>query len=182
MLISETKYKRRGFTLIELLITMAIVGLLLMAAIPSMREWMNNLRIRAVAEGLLDGLQLARNEAIKRNVPIQFSLQTGTGWQITVFTSGAVLQTRPNAEESGNISVAVANSAASVTFDGFGRLWVPTVASNFVVPAPMDQIDIRNTNFAAADQRALRILIASPGGQVRMCDPAVVTAGDPRRC
>ncbi len=64
----------RGLTLIELMVTVAILVLLLVGVGPSMGAWMRNTQVRNVASSMLAGLNRARNEAMRRNVPMQFSL------------------------------------------------------------------------------------------------------------
>ena len=59
--------KTRGLTLIELLITLAIVGILLAGATPSMTEFIQNNRAVTQINELQASLSLARNEAIRRN-------------------------------------------------------------------------------------------------------------------
>lgn len=64
----------RGVTLIELLIGLAIFAILLLFSIPAYQEWIQNVKIRAMADGLQNGLQIARNEAVKRNQESRFQL------------------------------------------------------------------------------------------------------------
>ncbi len=71
--------RARGFTLIELMVGLAVVGLLLVGAIPMVREWMMNLQIRTAAMSIADGLSKARAEAVRRNRDVTFSLVWSTG-------------------------------------------------------------------------------------------------------
>lgn len=64
----------RGVTLIELLIGLAVLGIVLMIGLPYMGTWLQNTRIRNSAESLLNGLQLSRAEALRRNAPVEFVL------------------------------------------------------------------------------------------------------------
>ncbi len=64
----------RGVTLIELLVALTIIGLLLFAVLPSVGVWIRNTQVRNTASSILSGLQVARNEAIRRNVAVRFSL------------------------------------------------------------------------------------------------------------
>lgn len=66
--------KQRGFSLIELMVTLVVFGILTMAAIPSISDWLRNTRLRNQAESVLTGLQQARNEAVRRNIPVTFWL------------------------------------------------------------------------------------------------------------
>ena len=59
--------RNSGLTLIELLITVAIVGVLIASATPSMTEFIQNNRAVTQVNELHTSLSLARNEAIKRN-------------------------------------------------------------------------------------------------------------------
>lgn len=191
-----------GFTLIEIAITLVVIGILLMVGLPSLTAWLQNSEIRAAAEGLQAGLQLARAEALRRNTNVRFQLvdslaagcalsATGTNWVVSLGDAtgncGAnpseavapqIIQKRSGAEGSPNAAVS-ATGGTSVVFNGLGRV---------TGAGAITQIDFRNPaggacKTAAGNEpmRCLRIQIAS-GGQLRMCDPAVNTPGDPRLC
>lgn len=90
----------RGVTLIELLVALTIIGLLLFAVLPSVGVWIRNTQVRNTASSILAGLQTARNEAIRRNTAVRFSLvsltdaaimndtcalsSSGTSWVVSV--------------------------------------------------------------------------------------------------
>jgi len=57
-----------GFTLIELMTAVAILAILLGIAAPSFRDALLNARMTARANDLMADLNLARSEAVKRNV------------------------------------------------------------------------------------------------------------------
>ena len=60
--------------MIELMVAIAIMALLLMAVSPSLNDWAVNLNIRNTASAIEQGLQLARQEAIRRNQVTGFYL------------------------------------------------------------------------------------------------------------
>ncbi|MDS4028013.1 MAG: GspH/FimT family protein [Candidatus Contendobacter sp.] len=59
-----------GFTLIELIVTVAVVAVLLTVGVPELRETINNNRLTANANAFVAAMNLARSEAIKRNVRV----------------------------------------------------------------------------------------------------------------
>ena len=69
-------HKQYGVSLIEIMIGLAILGISMAWAMPSYSVWMQNTQIRNMAESIVQGLQQARSEAIKRNRYVEFVLTT----------------------------------------------------------------------------------------------------------
>lgn len=198
--------RQRGVSLIEMMIGITIAALLMMIGLPSMVTWLNNSQIRTAGETLLAGLTLARVEAVKRNTIVRFQLvsdltsgcalsTSGTSWIVSVSDpSGAcdaapsetaapqIIQAKSGEEGTARVAVA-ATGAPTVHFNGLGRVTSPSGAAN------MTQIMISNPGAGLCQHldatngtmRCLRIDV-STGGEVKMCDPAVTDAADPRKC
>jgi type IV fimbrial biogenesis protein FimT len=66
--------RRRGFTLVELLIGMSIIAILALLGAPAMGTFLQNSKLSNAAASYYAGIQLARAEAIRRNVETQFVL------------------------------------------------------------------------------------------------------------
>ena len=65
---------QRGFTIIEVMISLVVLGVLIGLGAPGFVEWLQNQQIRAAAEATLNGLQVARGEAVRSNTPVRFQL------------------------------------------------------------------------------------------------------------
>jgi type IV fimbrial biogenesis protein FimT len=164
-----------GFTLIELMIAIAVFGILMMAALPSFRIWIQNTQVRTAAEGIFNGLQLARAEAVRRNAKTELEL-SGSGWTLRVVTSGEVIQTRPASEGSDSAVITVLPAGATkASFDGTGR-----VTTNGDASAPITEIKIDTNAIPAADSRELCVVVGA-AGLVKLCDPTV-SGADTRAC
>lgn len=162
-----------GFSLVELMVTVAVLSLLMVLAVPSFTEWIQNSRIRTAAESVQNGVQLARAEAVRRNARVEFALVgTGGGWVVRFAGGGATIQARSGSEGAGGVVLStVPEDATSVAFDGLGRSDNTLTAIN---------VDVPTSALPAAQSRDLRITIGTGG--VRMCDPNVSGSTDPRKC
>jgi len=60
----------KGFTLLELMITLALLGILVMLAVPSFEAISNVNRLSGTSNELLTSMQVARMEAIRRNARV----------------------------------------------------------------------------------------------------------------
>lgn len=189
-----------GVTLVELLIALAIgAGLLAMAG-PGFTRMIQNMQVRTVAESLQSGLQLARAEAIKRNVMVRFTLVTtldnscvasaaGRNWLVGLDANNNLcgvapsdtvtprtIQARPAAEGGSNVTIAgfradLPSSGQSIAaFNGLGQLVFPTAGTGINF-----RVSNPNADFCKDQGGQLRCLQVnvSRSGQVRMCDPSL---------
>lgn len=198
--------RSRGFTLIELLVTLAIMSVLMAAVSPSLLDWMVNLRIRNATNAILNGLQLAHQDAIRRNESVGFWLVTASAADPSVLDNSCALSAAGGSwVVSVNSPVGSCTSAPSTTLapklvashaigDGVSGVTVAAVAADGASPATsvifngigrvtnagsVATVDVvSSTN--AGRYRSLRIQITS-GGSMRMCDPAL-SAPNPSAC
>ena len=201
---------QRGVSMIEMVIVMAIFAILFGLAAPSFQAWTTNVQIRTTTESIQNGLQLARAEAIRRNTNVMFWLTSGTNpltgdWLVgcanpvgngaqpeAAFdcpgtqTTGVLAANGPPfnwiqrasavGEQAGTTQVTSAGNAIVVTFNSVGMVMTTNPGDNN--SAPITKIDV--TQPALAGSRPLEVQIS--GGQIRMCDPALALATDPRGC
>lgn len=172
---SPRQDRRSGFSLIEVMIALALVVLVLMLGLPALSSALASLRVRAVAEGILAGLQIARTEAVRRNQPVSFRLdsETGGGWSVLLVSDGSVLQAKPSSE-GGSINVQ-ADLGTTLTFNNLGQRTTPAGGVlSFSLTNPVGDCQ------PSGSIRCLSLLV-QPSGEVRLCDPQR-TAPDPQAC
>jgi type IV fimbrial biogenesis protein FimT len=142
-LTGEARGAEHGFTLIELLVTIVVAGILLAIAVPAFQSFVQNDRDVGQANSLVQSLNYARSEAIKRAYGITVcpsaagqtcdvgSTLWAGGWIVvdtnTADCGGAacpVLQTVPALAGSNTLTPA-GNAATAITFQASG-LVTPT--------------------------------------------------------
>jgi type IV fimbrial biogenesis protein FimT len=81
----------RGFTLIELMVSVSVMAVLLMVAVPNLAGFVRTSKLRAAQSELVAAMQLARSEATKRGVSVGLAAtapvagnEFGAGWKVWV--------------------------------------------------------------------------------------------------
>ena len=188
--------RQSGFTLVEVLVAMAIMGILMAVAMPEVASFLQTNKMKAAASDVFSGVQLARAEAVRRNLPVQFGLTaspvalnavaapvysaSGTNWvvgfQDPAINAYRVITSRSAAD--GKSGITVTAPTASITYTALGATTLGATAV----------IDVKNpaAGTCLADGgtvRCLRIAITA-GGQSRICDPSISAANvaDSRVC
>jgi len=121
-------------------------------------------------------LQLARNEAVRRNAAVEFVLDpVGSGWQVRckavtpACPNTDPIQQRASAEGSASDITITPAGGLTAEFSGLGMLTLPGGGVSLDIDGPI-----------ASESRELRVTVGA-GGNVRLCDPQT-TAPDPRAC
>jgi type IV fimbrial biogenesis protein FimT len=180
---------------------------LLAAAAPNFTNWLQSSQIRTSAESYLNAMQLARAEAVRRNVPMRFQLTTSITGNACVLTNAGrnwVISVNDVTGQCTNAPSDTQPDPAPVPLDplilqkrarqeGSTNVIVAATA-NPIIFSPLGQantaatIDFTNptggTCAPAGPMRCLRVVV-STGGQAHMCDPARVStaaAPDPQAC
>lgn len=201
--------RQRGFTVLELVVTVTLLGILLMAALPSFGGWTRNAKARSVAEALQNGMRTAQAEAVRRNRQVVFSLTAdqpsltaaaaanGGNW---VIRTVAVPGEDPIFVQGGSLGATTAGVSitgpASLCFSSMGRQVAnttpgasgisgnPAVSAGSCTPPAAGTptaYDFSMPNAVTGVDRRYRVTV-SLGGQVRLCDRDRSLATSPDGC
>jgi type IV fimbrial biogenesis protein FimT len=195
--------RQRGFSLVELMVTIAILMLLILAAMPGIGTWLENTRIRNQADSIMAGLQTARAEAVRTNQNVSFWLVSSTaagalddGCALSdTSASWVVSVTAPAGHCAGWLTTTPAKIVVSRAMGGdMAHVSVSALQSDATTPGttvtfngfgrianadPIAEVDLDGTGGGTYRQLSVRV---SPSGSVRMCDPLVTSSTDPRKC
>ena len=191
-----------GVTLVEVMLAVAIGSILMMVALPAFTTFLQNARIKNGAETTLQGINLARAEAVRRNSPVRFQFvsdltsgcalsATSLAWVVSVSdptgacdatpggtTPPQIVQAKSATEGTDNVTMAT-TGGSSLVFNGLGR----------VTGAGITQIIFRNPVGGACvhedstngKMRCMQLNVSTAGAP-RICDPKVTDTTDPRSC
>jgi len=185
----------QGFSLTELMIVIALFAIFLLVASPSIQLYLENSKVRNVAESIESGMQKAKFHAIKNNVPVEFVLDTtDASWAIwsvddsktpaervtpaiETFSWGADGSNWSRVTVSANVAGrARASTQAVITFDR-GNGWL--LRNNLTTTdAPPSSIAVSDS---LAGTRHLQVDILMRGG-VRVCDQDLTDDTDAKSC
>ncbi|MDR2710664.1 MAG: prepilin-type N-terminal cleavage/methylation domain-containing protein [Burkholderiales bacterium] len=204
----KTRKSIQGFSLIELMIAVALLAIFLVMASPSIRTYLENSKVKNVAESIESGMQKARFNAINHNHLTQFVMTARSGagnndeWIIREQIPPTPPNINPTAQEvetfvwgSGGSNWTTVNAPArdsgngaanAVTFDGMGK-----IVSNTNWTAPTTA----TTGPAASANRIAQVQVSSSTGMtevaqmnvnvgvrgIRVCSPSLPTT-DPKYC
>jgi len=199
--------RTRGFSILELMIGLGLLGVLLMLAMPTFTQMLQNTKLRAGTEAISAGLQLARSEALRRNQAVEFVLTDSEPTEDNV--DAAANTTGPHWIVRANSGLALNFVEGRSAFAGSGQADATTVQVAAVIPSSPSALTAGTVTFnplgraeltadavfdvsnpaggacktAGGDEpmRCLRVVVSS-GGRIRMCDPSVTAAGDTRAC
>ena len=200
------KRLQAGVSLIELMVGLTIVAFLLFLGVPEFANFLQNTQIRNAAETTLAGLTLAKAEAVRRNAPVRFQLvsdltsgcaisagaladSASLSWIVSLDdpagacnadpgdTAPRIVQKKSAREGSQNVRVAT-DASPALTFNGLGRVGTGAMRRLDFKSASGVCVHVDDVN---GKMRCLAVMVTS-GGAIKMCDPKVGDAADPRHC
>jgi type IV fimbrial biogenesis protein FimT len=205
-LLMSRSNRSAGFTMIELIVTLTIFSVLVALTVPTMRTWIADAKVRAVADSLQNGIRLAQTEALRRSRQVVFVLTNSTTPQSGGFTAAAngsywAVQTIPAMTDgsegpvvvgsgvlfSPGTPVTITNGPTAICFNSAGRLVTQsttgitgatcTTPTTLLNGAPTFYYTINQTLAA----RPLNVQVGL-GGQLHLCDPTQSLSTSPYGC
>jgi type IV fimbrial biogenesis protein FimT len=164
----------RGFTLIELMTTVAITGIVVTMATPSLAGWVDDQRLRGAAGELAADLQQARLEAVLRQENVRVSVQVQNGCYVLHTGAAGACRCEPS---GGSRCDGTAETLKTVAFD-------PARGLNLQASAP--SVLFAGEHGTATPATTLRVSTRSGRsvhqvvnlmGRVRSCSPQGQVSG-----
>lgn len=161
--------QQKGFTLIELMVTLAIAAILLTVAIPSFSDLIRTNRLTTKTNLFTTGLNLARSEAVKRNVKVVMCKGSGgtcnstdkweDGWLVFADTDDGGEEIQVFEALTGAFTLrSTAANKNSVTYLPNGRA-ESSPAGSYNLCAPNASVNMTNRS---------RTIIMSASGRIRL--------------
>lgn len=158
------RLKQFGFTLAELLVTISIVAILVVLAVPAMQDTVDRKRLQGAAEQLLATLELARSEAMKTGTGVTVSFTTGANACFGLASAACDCNTANSCILNGQEKVVRFSNVAlpQATFGGGATV---SYSGSRGMAAPAGTVWLRNgTGLQVA-------VVVSRLGRMRMCSP-----------
>jgi len=148
-----------GFTLIELLLGLAIIGIVMGVAVPSMKTLITNNRLTTQANSMVGALYLARTESIKQRLSVTVR-QSGSGW-----AGGWQVFIDFNADGTLNVGT----DQVIQTYEAISENTIKTNFTNFISYRFDGRSNVAGSFYFCSDAtlKAFRRVVIAPSGRIR---------------
>jgi len=181
----KTRRQLSGITMIEIMVTVAIIGVLLVVAVPSFQQFLDIRRLKNQTEAIADMLRLAKSEAVKQShVPaagnarvVTATINPAAPWfvglsntnvactssadcQINEGGTGVTRFLSASTSECSGCTLTSPAAAVTITFSMRGVVLGAGTARTITVTSPLGRT--LNVNISAIG----RVVVCSAGGAI----------------
>ena len=123
----NSRVMARGVTIVELMISLMILSILAVIAVPSMRDTRTNGQVRSVTSDMVAAINTARSQAVNLRVNVRIEPIGGDwrlGWNMVYVYPPAVPRVEEDVSfpQSGDVGVSKNGGAMDMTFQPNGLL------------------------------------------------------------
>jgi type IV fimbrial biogenesis protein FimT len=166
-------HKSRGVTLIELMVTLTVITIVLLIAVPSFVEFLAKRRIEGVAHELNTDLQYARSLAVNNRIEVTLSRTSSTQYEIagTVIEGGAAVARTFKTMQLSGVTLGGSTSVSYEPHRGTRSTYLP--------PPPDGEDTPPTITVAASGTDATLTVSVTPMGQTQICSTGAKMGGYP---
>ena len=153
----------RGFTLIELLVVAAILAVMAGMAVPSLKGWYDQNKVKEGFNQILTALQQARANAVRLSTNCTVTISSDTSYYtVTGSPSGCVLETGSISNESIKVTKASGSLPVSIIFNYNGET-DPSSNATLV-------IERKDSGGSGIEGTGKCVVVSNPLGMIRFGD------------
>jgi type IV fimbrial biogenesis protein FimT len=171
-----------GFTMIELMVTLAVLAILLVAAVPSFTDFFDKNRVRGAADGVISLIGNARAEAVKTDldVNIAFTKSSATAWCVganaaTPPTGGAPADDADACDCTDAAACIVGGQRSAIGVGAYPDVAIGTIPGSFAFDSKLGVVTPLATNSVTLTSPRGKYDIkveVNALGQARLCVPS----------